>query len=88
MSRVRTPKFTRGQSNIFYNAERRSEIIKGREELRKRFPREELGEPPLGRLILYAPPYWNGKTWIYPYEYGAFGTHEGYAAEEELEERK
>ena len=87
MSQTRAPKFIRGQSNIFYNGERRSEIIKSREELRQRFSSEELGESPLGRLILYAEPYWDGKTWIYPYEYGLFGTHEGYAGEEELEER-
>tara|TARA_B100001121_G_scaffold137426_1_gene120364 strand:+ start:238 stop:510 length:273 start_codon:yes stop_codon:yes gene_type:complete len=84
---IRSPRFKRGQVNIFYNAAKRSEIIRNREELRERYPNERLGESPLGRLILYAPPYWNGSTWMYPYEYGTFGTHEGYAAEEDLEQR-
>ena len=81
----RAPKYRQGQANVFYNAKRRKEIIESREELRKKFTSSELGESPLGRLTLYAPPFWDGKTWVYPYEYGCYGNHEGYAAEEDLE---
>ena len=81
----RPPKFKRGMVNVFYNAEARRRIIESREKLRAKYPSHELGESPLGRLNIYDDPHWNGKTWVYPYDYGCFGDHEGYAEEEDLE---
>ena len=44
------------------------------------------GEMPTGRLIIWAEPNWDptAKEWVYGYEYGWDGTHEGSARESSL----
>lgn len=80
------PKYSRGNL-VKYTKQRSDEIIKSRKLLLQEFTSKELGESPLGRLIIYSDPFWSNqhKNWMYPYEYGIFGDHEGYALETELE---
>ena len=54
-------------------------------EMRERIGPNGVGPFPFGRLILWTSPYWNGSTWMYEYEYGSFGDHEGFAREEDIE---
>ena len=44
------------------------------------------GEMPTGRLIIWCDPAWDDtkKEWVYQYEYGWDGTHEGVATESSL----
>ena len=48
--------------------------------------RKGSGEMPTGRLIIWCDPAWDdtGKQWVYQYEYGWDGTHEGSAVESSL----
>ena len=71
------PKFKKGQLVRFKN-----HVVN---EMRKRIGDNPVGPFPFGKLILWTDPRWNGSTWMYEYEYGAFGNHEGSAREEDIQ---
>ena len=78
------PKFKNGQLVIF-NDKKQQEIRDNVKVLQKTYG-HAVGEQPYGRLIIYGEPSWNAqlKQWIYAYEYGIFGDHEGFANEDTL----
>ena len=73
---------------VRYNAKKRTELIKYREQMRKQHPNDIPGEMPTGKLIIWCPPRWNStrREWGYEYEYGWGGTSEGFAYESTLEQ--
>ena len=83
MNNQKFPKFKRGQS-VWFNKERCEEINKHFNEIQKKYPNENLGNRPTGKLIIESDPRWNGETFIYDYVYGFCGTSEGSAKEEDF----
>ena len=80
------PKFKKGQI-VKYNSLKRQEFIKNREELRIKYPNENLGNQPIHNLLIFTEPRWSEayKCWVYDYEYGLGCTSEGSALEIDLE---
>ena len=78
-------KFSKGQT-VYYNEEFRNKLLADRNKLLERFSSRELGEMPMGKLLIDDHPVRCEKTgtWMYRYVYGFCGHHEGYAKESDL----
>ena len=79
-----SPKFRKGQI-VYFNTERRNQILESRKKLLNNFSSSDIGEMPTGKLLIDSTPHQNTNgEWTYQYVYGFCGDHEGYANESDL----
>ena len=83
MSKTTQPKFKLGDI-VRFNNEKLNEMKVILENLKKEHD-EDICNCPVNKLHICNTPKYNGKTWIYDYEYGLGFTSEGSAQEEDIE---
>ena len=77
------PKFKKGDI-VKYTSTKVKEFLEYRNKLIKD-GYTDIGESPTHKLHIYGEPHYNGKDWIYYYDYGHTFTSEGCAIETDLE---